>query len=287
MALNYDKLKNYPPAESEHHYSDKDTMLYALGVGLGADPVDPHELRFVFEKDLLALPTMATILAARFPFLRDPDVGVDLKRMLHGESSLVLHRPVPPVGTVIGEVRVRDVIDHGPNHGASLYYTHEVHDKATLHPIATINGCFLLRGNGGFGGPPGPARPPHPMPERSPDLYGEQQTLPRTALIYRLSGDRNPVHADPDVAREARFERPILHGTCTYGMAGLAILKLVCGYDPARLKRLDARFGAPMYPGETLRTEIWKQEHGRVAFRCRAMERDVVVLGNGYAEIIE
>jgi acyl dehydratase len=285
MALNYEKLKNWPMVETVQTYTDSDTILYALGVGLGSDPVDPDQLKFVYEKGLQALPTMPTVLAAVFPWLTDSEVGIDMRKMLHGESGLTIHKPLPVAATVVGRVKIANIIDRGPEKGGALYFQHEVYNQPTDDLLATITGCFVLRGNGGFGGPTGPTPAPRAIPERAPDLIGDLKTLPQAGLIYRLTGDRNPLHADPALARSARFERPILHGSCTYGVAGHAILKLACGYDPARLKRLDVRFSAPMYPGETVRTEIWREAQGRLAFRCRVVERDVVVLNNGYAEI--
>jgi acyl dehydratase len=142
----------------------------------------------------------------------------------------------------------------------------------------------FARADGGFGGPSGPVKPVHALPERAPDMAADIATRPEAALIYRLSGDPNPLHASPAVAREAGFERPILHGLCSYGVAGRAILETCCEGDPSRLRRLDLRFSSPVYPGETIRTEIWR-DGGEVSFRARVVERDVVVLNNGLAVI--
>jgi acyl dehydratase len=150
--------------------------------------------------------------------------------------------------------------------------------------VASTTFC---RADGGFGGPTGPVNEPHRLPERAADAVCDLPTMPQSALLYRLNGDFNPLHADPEVARSAGFTRPILHGLCTFGVAGHALLKTLCGYAPARVRRIAARFSSPVYPGETIRTEIWREAPGRAAFRCRLVERDVVVLNNGLFEYAE
>jgi len=285
MAIDYQRLKNWPFRPIEHAYTAKDSMLYALGLGFGADPTDRKQLGFVYEEGLKALPTMAVVLASPGFWLKDPATGVDWKKVLHGEQGLRLHEPLPAAGTVVGTTRIDEIVDKGAGKGALLYSTREIRDKASGKLLAEVASVGFLRGDGGFGGPEGAPRKPQPIPERAPDASVEINTLPQSALIYRLSGDFNPLHADPDVARAAGFERPILHGLCTYGVAGHALLKLVCDYDAARLQRMDVRFSAPVYPGETIRTEIWTEGDGRLAFRCVVPERKTIVLNNGYAEL--
>ncbi|KAF0136878.1 MAG: MaoC-like dehydratase [Xanthobacteraceae bacterium] len=285
MAIDYQKLKNWHFPDLEHRYEAKDTILYALGVGCGADPMDRGELPFVYEDGLKALPTMAVVLGYPGFWLKDPNTGVDWRKILHGEQGLVIHKPLPASGTVIGRTRVTEIVDKGPGKGALLYSDRQVFDKATGERLATLTSTTFIRGEGGFGGPSGPAPEPHALPERAPDLAVDLKTLPQAALIYRLSGDYNPLHADPDVAAAAGFERPILHGLCTYAVAGRAVLRACCGNDPARLKRFDLRFSAPVLPGETIRTEIWR-DGARVSFRARVVERDIVVLNNGLAEVV-
>ena len=284
MALDYDRLRNWTFADVEHAYGTTDTILYALGVGLGADPLDARQLRFVYEEDLLALPTMAVVLGAPGFWLKEQDTGVDWVRVLHGEQGLVLHRPLPPEGTAIGRTRVTGILDKGADKGALIYTEKVLIDKASGETVATTTSTTFARGDGGFGGPTGPSPRPHPIPERSPDLACDLPTVPQAALIYRLSGDRNPLHADPEVARSAGFKAPILHGLCTLGAAGHALLKSCCDYDPARFRSLKLRFSAPVYPGETIRTEMWR-DGAIVSFRSRALERDALVLDNGRAEI--
>ncbi|MCW5731240.1 MAG: MaoC family dehydratase N-terminal domain-containing protein [Alphaproteobacteria bacterium] len=285
MAIDYEKLKNWRFPEIEHSYRAKDTILYALGLGLGHDPMDEKQLRFVYEDGLKALPTLAVVLGYPGFWLKNPETGADWRRVLHGEQGLVLHRPLPAEGTVIGRARVIEIFDKGKEKGALMYSTREVFDKASGDLLCTLNSTTFMRGDGGFGGPGGPTRDPHPLPERPADLSLDLPTLAQAALIYRLSGDYNPLHADPKVARSAGFDRPILHGLCTYGIAGHALLRLLCDYEPARLRRMDCRFSSPVYPGETIRTEVWREAEGRAAFRCSVPERKVVVLNNGLAEI--
>lgn len=284
MPIDYQKLKNWPFPDLEHRYEAKDTILYALGVGCGADPMDRTELPFVYEDGLKALPTMAVVLGYPGFWLKDPATGVDWRKILHGEQGLVIHKPLPASGTVIGRTRVTEIVDKGPGKGALLYSDRDVLDKATGDLLATLTSTTFIRGEGGFGGPSGPSPAPHALPERAPDIAVDLKTLPQAALIYRLSGDDNPLHADPDVAAAAGFERPILHGLCSYAVAGRAVLKACCGNDPTRLKRFDLRFSAPVMPGETIRTEIWR-DGSTVSFRARVVERDVVVLNNGRAEV--
>jgi len=285
MAIDVEKLMSWPFEAIEHSYTERDTILYALGLGFGADPMDEEQLRFVFEEPALsALPTMAVVLAYPGFWVRDPESGIDWVKILHGEQGLTLHAPLPASGTVVATTKVTQILDKGADKGAIIYTSRTISDLATGQKLATVRASAFGRGDGGFGGPTGPSPEPHPIPEREPDEVCDLPTLPQAALIYRLSGDYNPLHASPTVARDAGFERPILHGLCTYGVAGHAILKTQCGYDPAKLKSMDLRFSAPVYPGETIRTEMWR-EGGVVAFRARALERGIVVLNNGRAEV--
>jgi acyl dehydratase len=284
MAINYERLKNWPFSEVEHDYRAKDTILYALGLGFGADPMDRDQLRFVYEEGLQAVPTMATVLAYPGQFAKNPESGIDWKRVVHGEQSVVIHQPLPAAGTVVGRTVIEEIVDKGAGKGALLYSRRDVRDKASGALLASLRSTSFLRGDGGFGGPSGPTRPAHALPERPPDIICDIATLPQAALIYRLSGDYNPLHADPEIGKAAGFPRPILHGLCTFGIAGHALLRTLCGYDPTRLTRMEARFSSPVFPGETVRTEIWHEGQGRAGFRCRVLEREAVVINNGLAE---
>jgi acyl dehydratase len=284
MAIDPKALLNWRFEDLEHAYTARDTILYALGIGLGNPPDDPDQLPFVYEAGLKALPTMAVVLAYPGFWVKDPRTGIDWRRVLHGEQGLVLHKPLPAAGTVIGRTRITGLVDKGKERGAYLFSEREVIDKASGELICRLAQTTVLRGDGGFGGPNGPTPTPHPIPQRAPDLTCDLATLPQAALIYRLSGDYNPLHADPAVAAAAGFPRPILHGLCTFGAVGHALLKTQCAYAPERLRSMQLRFSAPVFPGETIRTEMWR-EGGVVSFRAKALPRDVVVINHGRAEI--
>ena len=292
MAIDYRRLHDWPFGEVEQTYDEKDSMLYALGVGYGHDPMDERQLRFVYEKDLLAVPTLAVVLATPGFWVKDPNSGVDWVKVLHGEQSLTLHRPLPIAGTVIGRSRVVGIVDKGRGKGAIIVQQRTLHDKASGQLLATLDHLTFARGDGGFseipgngpaGGDPAPAAKPA-TPETPPQIVCELPTLKQAALIYRLCADRNPLHAEPAVARAAGFDRPILHGLASYGVAAHAILRSCCDYDPSRLRSIGLRFSGPVFPGETIRTEIWR-DGTRVQFRARVVERDALVLSHGIAEV--
>jgi acyl dehydratase len=286
MAIDYDRLLALEIPEVEQTYAARDTILYALGVGVAHDPLDEAILPFVYERDLRALPTMALVLAHPGFWSRDLDTGIDWVKVVHGEQGMVIHRPLPPTGSVIGRTRIVDVIDKGPGKGAIVISERRLIDKATDALIATLTQVNVCRGDGGFGGPPRPSPPSHVLPDRTPDLQVDLPTRPEAALIYRLSADPNPLHADPAVARAAGFPRPILHGLATFGVVGHAILRGCCDYAPARIGSMGARFTSPVFPGETIRTEMWR-DGDLISFRARALERDVVILNNGRVELRE
>lgn len=288
MEFNYHKLKNWSFPESQYTYTEKDTMLYALSLGYGADPLDAKELQFVYEKNLKAVPTMAVILGSPGFWIQHPETGVNWVQTLHGEQSVILHSPLPSAGTVIGQTRVKNITDKGAGKGALLEFETRVSHQRTKELLATVRQVYYCRGNGGYSesGQPSDAMTPAntAIPLAPADFTCDLPTRPAMALLYRLSSDLNPLHADPAVAQEAGFARPILHGLATFGVAGHALLKTCCGYDPARLKAIRTRFTAAVYPGETIRTEIW-QRGTELFFRARALERDTIILNNGYAEI--
>ena len=286
MTIDYQKLLNYDIPQVEQTLTRRDTILYALGVGLGADPTDLHQLQFVYEEHLKALPTMAIILGYPGPWHAAGDTGVTRSHVVHGEQGFVIHRPLPVEGAITGKTRVTAVLDKGKDKGALLLTACDVRDKATNDLICTLTSTTFCRADGGFGGPSGPVAPPHPIPDSPAHLTCDLPTLPQAALIYRLSGDYNPLHADPAYAAKAGFKMPILHGRCTFSVVGHALVKTVCGYDPLKLKSMSGRFSSPVYPGETIRTEIW-QAGSVVSFRATVPARGVTVLNNGRAEIIQ
>lgn len=286
MPLDYDKVRNWPIPSAIQEISARDTILYALGVGVAvSNPVAPEDLKFVYEDGLVALPTMAVTLAPGAFWMQDPAAGIVWQKILHGEQMLTVHKPLPPACTVVSETSVDEIYDKGADKGAVMYQTRKLFDKTTGDLLMTVGSSAFMRGNGGFGGKTEGAPQPHPVPaDRPPDVALDLATRPEQAVLYRLSGDYNPLHIDPAVARAGGFATPILHGLCSYGVVGRAVLKLLCNNEPARLKRLDVRFASPAYPGETIRTEIWRESGGRAAFRAKVVERDVVIINNGFAE---
>lgn len=281
MALDPDKLYGLDFPEIRQSYGWRDSVLYALGLGFGLDPTDERQLSFVDETRLRAVPTMANVLASPGFWMRDLDTGIDWVKVVHGEQAMRLHRPLAGEGEVVGRTRIVDLVDKGPGKGALVYAEREIAEAATGEPVATLLQTVFCRGDGGFGGKATSARTPHPVPQREADLTLSLPTHPQMALIYRLSGDLNPLHVDPAVARKAGYERPILHGLATYGVAGHALMAALCDYDPARVRAMEGRFSSPVLPGETITVDIWREDSGEAAFRARIAERDAVVIGNG------
>jgi len=286
--LDYRKARDWQSGDVRHAYTAKDTMLYALGLGLGADPLDQQQLRFVYEKDLAALPTMAAVLASPGFWMRERrEIGIDFMKLVHGEQAVRLHAPLPSTGTVVGRTRVTRVVDKGEGKGAILHAEKELADDDG-RPLATVESVYFLRGDGGFSSAGGQAdesaAPSAPTPDTAPDHVLDLSTRPDQALLYRLSGDMNPLHAEPAFAARVGFARPILHGLATWGMAGRGLIAAYADFEPARLHAMRARLSAPVYPGETLRLESWR-DGAEVAFRLRAVERDVLVLTHGRAEL--
>ncbi len=264
-------------AEGEVAYSDAEAMLYALGVGMGADPLDAAELTFVYERNLKVLPSFATALMLRGPAM---NLGITVQRAVHGEQRLTVHRPIPAAATLATAKRIVGVADKGPEKGCLIFV--ETVLAAGNQPVATLLATIFARADGG-GGSSG-AAPPNltPAPDRTPDVELAIPTRRDQALLYRLTGDRNPLHADPDFARGAGFPRPILHGLCTYGIACRAVLKAFCDFDPARILQFDARFSAPVFPGETITVRMWK-DGAIVHFNAVIESRSVTVLDHGRA----
>jgi acyl dehydratase len=260
-------------------WSERDTMLYALAVGMGSDPLNTDELPFVYERNLRAVPTLATVVAwgAGIPPER---LGVDRRRTLHGEEALEVHRPIPCAGEVTATSRVVAVYDKGER-GAVIERQTVLADVNSGEPIATLTRTAFARADGGFGGPAQPVVVQGP-PQGPAERVIEFNTRPDQALLYRLCGDRNPLHADPDTARAAGFTGPILHGLCTYGICCRAVLQAFCQYDPARLQRFAVRFSAPVFPGDRIVVRLWNVA-GEVSFEADVPARGATVIRNGKA----
>jgi len=277
--IDYEKLMGLKREGERFSYTDRETLLYAVSVGMGRDPLDANELPYVYEKTALkTVPSMASVLT-RIPLLMD--CGYDYTKVVHGEQRLTLHRPLPPQGDLVANARVVAAYDKGPGKGALIYTETDVRLANGGQALYTLLSATFARGDGGFGGPAGSGPAPHPIPARAPDLTETFETRADQALLYRLNGDRNPLHADPELARRVGFPMPILHGLCTYGIACRAILKLAAGYDHRRICALDVRFSKPVYPGESIATDLWL-DGSTVSFRCRIPQRDgAVVIDHG------
>ncbi len=283
MPFTYDEVISRRADDVPFSYTDTQMLLYNLSVGMGRDPYDENELPYVFEQPALkVVPTAAAVLGGGGANLLQ-GIDIDWNKVLHGEQRLKLHRAIPPAAELLGNSRIAEVVDKGPEKGAILTLQMDVR-LADGEPLYTMENVIFMRGNGGCGGPAKSAATPHVVPEREPDLVHVSETRPDQALLYRLNGDRNPLHAEPAFAARAGFPKPILHGLCSYGIACRAVLASVCDYDPARLRSFDVRFTSPVFPGETIHTDIWV-DGNIVSFRCRVAQRDIVLINNGRCEI--
>jgi acyl dehydratase len=275
-----ERLAAYVIPRAHKHITPAQCALDALSVGLGQDPLDPVQLSYVeLNRPLQVLPTMAIVLASPGFWLADPATGVDISKVLHGEQSLRMHSALPANAEVVGITRCERVIDKGPG-AAALLYTHtRLEDRATGMLYAEMDSTTFIRDAGGFGGQAGPVNLPPAEPVGTPVAAVVVPTRPEQALWYRLNGDYNPIHADPEVARRGGFERPILHGLCTLGIACQSVLRALAGGRATALKELSVRFRAPVLPGDTIVTEVWAdgafrshvQQHGAVVLTGRAI----------------
>jgi acyl dehydratase len=285
--LNYDAMKNFPFPEGSSTYSARDAMIYALGVGFGEDPLDERQLRFVTEQDQVVAPTMPVVFCHPGLWIKDSSLGMDWRKLVHASQRLVLHSGLAPAGTVAGKIRNVTVADRGEGKGAVIVQRREIFDESRSTKIATVESTYLARGDGGFSAAGKsdelPPRDGAALPARKPDHVVELATRPDAALLYRLSGDYNPLHSSPAAARAAGFQRPILHGLCTFGVAARGLLGALCDYNATGLSELSGRFSAPVLPGETVRLDIWTE--GRtVLFRAVIPARDnIAVLQDGMA----
>ncbi|WP_395025756.1 MaoC/PaaZ C-terminal domain-containing protein [Comamonas odontotermitis] len=292
MAIHYQQLKNRAFEPVRQHYTQRDTMLYALSLGVGNHPLDAANLPLVYEgmdQPLQALPTMSSVLGYPGFWMKQEDSGIDWVRLVHGEQRTTIHQPVPVEAKVVGKTRVTRIIDKGAGKGAIVVSERSLEgEDGTLY--ATLEQVTFCRGDGGYsqaqGGQPSDESLPAlaATPDTAPQWTFEHRIRPEAALLYRLMGDYNPLHADPRVAQAAGFEKPILHGLATYGMVGHALVMTACGGDASQLRSIHARFSSPVYPGETLRTEIW-QNGKSLQFRALVVERNIVVLSHGNGSV--
>ncbi len=262
-------------------YTDRDTMLYAVAIGMGKDPLDEKELEYTCETvGSRVVPSAATVLTRNAARQADPLRGkMNFAMLLHGEQRLTLHQPLPTAAELMVKTRTTGVYDKGEGKGALVVNESSV-ELQDGSPLFTVGSTSFYRGDGGFGGTAEGAPVPHPLPDRDPDMICELPQREDQALIYALCGDRNPLHRDPAAAKKGGFDIPILHGLCSYGIACHGVLKTVLDYDQTRMKSFDVRFSSPVFPGETQLVDMWVDDDV-VSFRVRIKERDVVSINNG------
>lgn len=283
----------FPVRTTQH--TAQELALYAIGIGAAEDPLDKKELQLVYElhgDGFRPFPTYAVIPALTLVMdmaregIQPPGQNYGLDRILHGEQFTEVLRPLPERGELSHKARITDIWDKG-KHALIVTEVESFDDDGDL--LARNRITTLVRGAGGWGGDRGPTEETNVPPERAPDVVTEQKINASQALLYRLSGDWNPLHADPDMAQMFGFERPILHGLCTYGYAARHVVNAFAGGDPRRFKSIDARFAGSVFPGETLITRMWKESDLRVVFECKVKERDLDVVTRAavefYAEI--
>jgi acyl dehydratase len=271
MPIDAAKAVAAEPRSAEVRWDRKDVLLYHLGLGAGVPATDPGELRYTLESKLHVLPSFATVAGAGLGVvggLGGPWLDIDLASVLHGGQTIRLHRPIPVEGKAVSTSRVAAVYDKGK--AAVIVLRTEAADDDG--PLWTSDSQIFVRGEGGFGGERGPSVRLE-QPEREPDKTLERGIREDQALLYRLSGDFNPLHADPEFAARAGFDRPILHGLCTYGMTLKAVVDTVLGGDVGRVRSYTTRFTGVVFPGETLRIRMWQQD-SKVQVSVTAVERD-------------
>lgn len=282
MPLNYERDTAIKLLDQKSSYSDREVMLYALGVGMGTDPMNLDELAFVNEgylnsKPLKVFPTFATVTAYGVAAAK---LDVNRVMVVDGGRELTIHKPLPPAADILIDNRIAEIYDKGEGKGAVIARETVIKDPASGEKYATIISNTFARGDGGFGGPKIAQPEPHQVPSRAPDKSLDITTAPGLALLYRLCGDRNPLHSDPEFAAKAGFKQPILHGMCTYGITARAVLQVFADFDPTAFRKHVCRFSSPVYPGETITVDMWK-DGNVVSFEARVKARNVTVVKSG------
>lgn len=265
-------------------WHSSDVLLYHLALGAGAEPTDERELRYTYERNLQVLPTFATVAANLRvfdpPAVSFPGVEIDLAKVVHGKQSVTVHRPIPVDGKATARSRIADVLDKGK--AAVIVQETEAVDEAGT-PLWTTRNTIFAQGEGGFGGHRGDSDRVQ-LPDREPDAVIDTPTLPQQALLYRLCGDRNPLHVDPEFAESAGFDQPILHGLCTYGVVAKGVTDRMLDADVTRVRSWSAQFAGIVLPGETLRTRAWR-DGDRILVTTTCLDRDEApVLSNAVLE---
>ncbi|MFK4529191.1 acyl dehydratase [Bradyrhizobium japonicum] len=281
MPIDYPAVLRLRTEAIPYSWSNREVMLYALGIGMGADPLNERELQFVNEefatpKPLKVVPTFASVCVWG---ARPGMIDLNHLMVVDGERDITFHKPVPVAASVTADTRINGVYDKGDKKGA-IIQNEIIVKNSDGSKIVTIRSSTFARGDGGFGGPSRGISQPHQVPRRPPDRSVDIPTRPDQALIYRLSGDRNPLHSDPEFARRAGFSRPILHGMCTYGLTCRAVLQTYADYDPSAFRRHRVRFSAPVFPGEVITIDLWK-DGDSISFEGHIRGRDVTVAKHG------
>lgn len=276
MPIDPAKALGHELPEQESGWGQDDVILYHLGVGAGVPPTDPGELEYTYEKNLKVLPSFGVIpvFAALGGIARVPGLEFNPALLLHGEQDIELHRPIPTSAKLKSKGKVAGLYDKGKAALAVL----EVESQDDEGPLFTNRFSLFLRGEGGFGGESGP-KAGNEAPDRKPDAEVETKTLPQQALLYRLCGDKNPLHADPEFAKMGGFDQPILHGLCSFGIVCKAVVDEALGGDVAQVARYQARFAGVFFPGETMVTSVWKED-GKLLIASKSKERGKPVLSN-------
>ena len=277
MPIDPQKALGAKLGEGKYSWTKDQVILYHLGVGAGVPPTDRGELEYTYEKNLKVLPSYGVVptFGAIGSIGSIPGLSFNFAMLLHGEQDVEIHQPIPVEATVTNSGRVAGIFDKGK--AALVVLEVKTIDEAGK-PLFTNRFSLFLRGEGGFGGDSGP-KAGNEAPTRTPDGVITSTTLPQQALIYRLSGDKNPLHADPDFAKMGGFDKPIIHGLCSYGVVCKAIVDKVLGGDVTKVARYQARFAGVGFPGETYLTSYW-QEGDKILIQAKSKERDAAIITN-------
>jgi acyl dehydratase len=277
MPIDPSKALGHQLGEGQYTYTKDQVILYHLGIGAGVPATDPRELEYTYEKNLKVLPSFGVIptFGAMGGLGSVPGLSFNFAMLLHGEQDLEIHQPIPAEATITNRGKVAELWDKGK---AALAVLQVDSSDESGKPLFTNRFGLFLRGEGGFGGEPGP-KAGNAAPDRAPDGVIESPTIPQQALIYRLSGDKNPLHADPEIAKMAGFDRPIIHGLCSYGIVCKAIVDHLLDGDVTRVARYQVRFRGVAFPGETYLTEYWREDD-KILIQAKSRDRDAIVISN-------
>jgi len=277
MPIDRDQAMAYEFPEGTGSYTNDEVILYHLGVGAGVPATDAGELEYTYEKDLKVLPSFVTtvLLSGGGSMMSVPGLEFNPMMLLHGEQDIEIHRPLPPEAKMKGRTRIADIFDKGK---AALTILENSVSTEDGEPLFTTRMALFMRGEGGFGGESGPPAA-NQAPDREPDAVFESETLPQQALLYRLNGDKNPLHCDPEFAAMGGFDVPIIHGLCSYGITCKAVVDGMLDGDPTRLARYQARFKGVAWPGETYQVRCWNED-GKILVEAWSKDRNEAIITN-------